>query len=87
MAGPLLVGLACGFIGGSRLLVVVAPVAGIAAFEARGRAVLADEWFELLQAPAKERIMFERSGHRPSFEESAAFAELMRRVRDETGAR
>jgi hypothetical protein len=57
------------------------------AFEARGRAVLADEWFALLQAPAKERIVFERSGHRPSFEEPATFAELMRRVRDETGAR
>ena len=42
--------------------------------EARGRAVLADEWFAMLKAPAKERIVFENSGHRPSFEEPAAFA-------------
>ena len=52
--------------------------------EARGRAVLADEWFELLDAPSKERIVFEGSGHRPSFEEPGRFAQLMRRVRDET---
>ncbi len=52
--------------------------------EARGRAVLADEWFELLDAPTKEAIVFEHSGHRPSFEEPGRFAELMRRVRDET---
>jgi pimeloyl-ACP methyl ester carboxylesterase len=68
-----------------RLEVPVHMVVG--AFEARGRAVLADEWFALLEAPAKDRVVFERSGHRPSFEEPAAFAELMRRVRDETGAR
>ena len=49
-----------------------------------GRAVLADEWFDLLEAPAKERIVFEDSGHRPSFEEPGRYAELMRRVRDET---
>ena len=52
--------------------------------EARGRAVLADEWFQLLDAPSKERIVFEGSGHRPSFEEPGRFAQLMRRVRDET---
>ena len=52
--------------------------------EARGRAVLADEWFDLLDAPTKERIVFEDSGHRPSFEEPGRYAELMRRVRDET---
>jgi len=67
-----------------RLEVPVYVVAG--AHEARGRAVLSDEWFAALQAPSKERIVFERSGHRPSFEEPAAFAELMRRVRDETAA-
>ena len=55
--------------------------------EARGRSVLADEWFELLDAPTKERIVFEHSGHRPSFEEPGRFAELMRRVHDETYAR
>ncbi|MEZ4596770.1 MAG: alpha/beta hydrolase [Chloroflexota bacterium] len=54
------------------------------AHEARGRAVLADEWFRLLDAPSKEWIVFEHSGHRPSFEEPAMFAEVMTRVRDET---
>jgi proline iminopeptidase len=54
--------------------------------EARGRAVLADEWFGMLKGPAKERIVFENSGHRPSFEEPAAFAKLMIRILDETYA-
>ena len=57
----------------------------VGAHEARGRAVLADEWFAMLQAPAKERVVFEHSGHRPQFEEPAAFAALMRRVAAETG--
>jgi proline iminopeptidase len=54
------------------------------AHEARGRAVLAEEWFEMLAAPTKEWIVFEHSGHRPSFEEPAKFADVMTRVRDET---
>jgi hypothetical protein len=54
------------------------------AHEARGRAVLAAEWFEMLEAPSKEWVMFERSGHRPSFEQPADFVDLMLRVRDET---
>jgi len=54
----------------------------VGAHEARGRAVLADEWFEMLEAPVKERIVFERSGHRPSFEEPARFGDVMREVRD-----
>ena len=45
--------------------------------EARGRAVLANEWFEMLEAPSKEMIIFEHSGHRPLFEEPAAFASVM----------
>ncbi len=52
--------------------------------EARGRAVLAEEWFEMLQAPLKERIIFEHSGHRPLFEEPARFVEVMTKVLDET---
>jgi pimeloyl-ACP methyl ester carboxylesterase len=51
--------------------------------EARGRAVLANEWFEMLQAPSKEMIIFEHSGHRPPFEEPASFAEVMKMVMDE----
>lgn len=50
-------------------------------YEARGRSVLAYEWFEKLSAPAKEMILFDHSGHRPLFEEPAAFAEVMRAVR------
>jgi pimeloyl-ACP methyl ester carboxylesterase len=57
----------------------------IGAHEARGRAVLADEWFSMLDAPSKERVVFEHSGHRPQFEEPAAFADLMRRVVADTG--
>jgi proline iminopeptidase len=45
--------------------------------EARGRAELADAWFAQLQAPSKERIVFERSGHRPMFEEPDRFFEVM----------
>ncbi len=52
----------------------------VGAHEARGRAVLAREWFERLEAPSKELVVFEHSGHRPSFEEPAAFAELMGNV-------
>jgi pimeloyl-ACP methyl ester carboxylesterase len=52
--------------------------------EARGRAVLANEWFDTLDAPSKEKIILERSGHRPNFDEPAAFASLMSRVLDET---
>ena len=54
------------------------------AHEARGRATLAEEWFALLDAPTKDWIVFEHSGHRPSFEEPARFAEVMTRVRTET---
>jgi pimeloyl-ACP methyl ester carboxylesterase len=52
--------------------------------EARGRAALAKEWFETLAAPYKERIVFEHSGHRPLFEEPAAFAAVMQMVLENT---
>ncbi|MBX3029330.1 MAG: alpha/beta hydrolase [Chloroflexi bacterium] len=65
----------------TRLDVPVYLVAG--AHEARGRAVLADAWFAMLDAPHAERVVFEHSGHRPSFEEPAAFATLMERIREE----
>ena len=56
----------------------------IGKYEARGRAVLAREWFEMLDAPTKEMVVFERSGHRTLFEEPAAFAEVMQRVLEAT---
>lgn len=52
--------------------------------EARGRAVLANEWFEIVNAPSKERVVFPGSGHRPNFERPAMFADLMARVLEET---
>lgn len=48
--------------------------------EARGRAVLAEEWFEMLDAPGKYRVVFEGAGHRANFDRPAEFAELMARV-------
>jgi pimeloyl-ACP methyl ester carboxylesterase len=56
----------------------------IGAHEARGRAVLAQAWFEKLEAPHKEWILFENSGHRPLFEEPGAFAEMMLKVLEDT---
>lgn len=49
-------------------------------YEARGRTVLTNEWFDQLDAPAKQRIVFDASGHRPSFEQPADFARLMQDV-------
>jgi len=52
--------------------------------EARGRAVLANQWFDVLDAPSKEMIIFEHSGHRPLFEEPAEFAAAVAEVLDAT---
>ena len=52
--------------------------------ETRGRAIPANEWFEALEAPTKERIIFEHSGHRPQFEEPDVFAAHISRMLDET---
>jgi proline iminopeptidase len=46
-------------------------------YEARGRAEPAEEWFAELEAPSKELIVFERSGHRPMFEEPDRFVEVL----------
>ncbi len=48
--------------------------------EARGRSVLAEEWFGLLQAPHKELVVLDTSGHRPIFEQPEEFHEVMVRV-------
>jgi pimeloyl-ACP methyl ester carboxylesterase len=45
--------------------------------EARGRAVLATAWFDRLQAPSKQLIIFAGSGHRPLFEEPDRFHSVM----------
>jgi pimeloyl-ACP methyl ester carboxylesterase len=56
----------------------------VGAHEARGRAMLAEEWFGMPDAPAKTRIEFAHSGHRPLFEEPAEFVAVMQRVLEET---
>jgi pimeloyl-ACP methyl ester carboxylesterase len=48
--------------------------------EARGRAVLAEEWFAMVEAPSKESFIFEGSGHRAHFDRPDAFAEVMGHV-------
>jgi len=48
--------------------------------EAPGRAVLANEWFAQLQAPAKKLIVLETSGHRPLFEQPEEFHDIMTRT-------
>jgi pimeloyl-ACP methyl ester carboxylesterase len=66
-----------------RLEVPVYLVAG--AHELSARADPAREWFDLLDAPAKEWIGFEQSGHTPQFEQFPRFREEMRRIVAETG--
>lgn len=46
-------------------------------YEAAGRETLAREWFELLSAPSKQYVVFQNSGHNPTFDEPGRFAELM----------
>ncbi|NCT90487.1 alpha/beta hydrolase [Cellulomonas sp. APG4] len=58
-----------------RLEVPVLLVQG--AYEADGRAVLAEEWFAGLEAPSKELVMCDHSGHTPHLDEPGRFAELM----------
>jgi pimeloyl-ACP methyl ester carboxylesterase len=49
-------------------------------YEARGRAELAADWFAQLQAPTKQLITFELSGHRPFVEEPERFHDVMTRT-------
>jgi pimeloyl-ACP methyl ester carboxylesterase len=49
-------------------------------YEARGRAIPAQAWYEILEAPHKEWIIFENSGHRTLFEEPGAFSDVMKSV-------
>jgi proline iminopeptidase len=50
------------------------------AHEARGRAAPARAWFEALDAPSKQLVVMDTSGHRPLFEQPAEFATTMRQV-------
>jgi proline iminopeptidase len=48
--------------------------------EAAGRETLAREWFDLLAAPSKSYITFQRSGHDPPYDEPGHFADLMTEI-------
>ncbi|MDT0164923.1 alpha/beta hydrolase [Actinotalea sp. AC32] len=52
--------------------------------EARGRAVLAQEWFAGLEAPSKELVTFDSSGHTPHLDEPGRFADLMAELKART---
>jgi pimeloyl-ACP methyl ester carboxylesterase len=52
--------------------------------EARGRAVPAEEWFALVDAPHKEMVTFEGAGHRAHFDRPGEFADLMEQVLADT---
>jgi len=54
--------------------------------EARGRAVLATEWFEMLKAPSKEAFIFDGSGHRANFDRPGEFAEVMAHVLEQNSS-
>ncbi|WP_372595253.1 alpha/beta fold hydrolase [Actinotalea sp.] len=47
------------------------------AHEAPGRATLALEWFDALQAPGKQLVVFDRSGHTPQRDEPGRFADFL----------
>jgi proline iminopeptidase len=46
-------------------------------YEARGRSEPADEWFQLLDAPIKTKVVFELSGHRALFQQPELFHQVM----------
>jgi pimeloyl-ACP methyl ester carboxylesterase len=46
-------------------------------FEAPGRLGPAKQWFDILDAPTKQWITFDTSGHRPLFEQPDLFSQLM----------
>jgi pimeloyl-ACP methyl ester carboxylesterase len=46
--------------------------------------VLTEQYFSMIDAPEKHIVWFENSAHFPFYEEPAAFAQQMRRVRDAT---
>lgn len=49
-------------------------------YEAAGREILAREWFDLLEAPRKEYLVLENSGHTPPSDEPGKFADLMSQI-------
>lgn len=45
--------------------------------EADGRARLCDEWYPMIEAPTKDVVILQTSGHRPLFEQPHEFVEYM----------
>jgi pimeloyl-ACP methyl ester carboxylesterase len=45
--------------------------------EAPGRADLFDEWYAVVSAPVKDRVVFATSGHRPMFEQPEEFVDYL----------
>jgi pimeloyl-ACP methyl ester carboxylesterase len=54
------------------------------AHEAPGRAEPARQWFNLLEAPSKDLVIFDTSGHRPLWEQPDQFHDLMTTVLTQT---
>jgi pimeloyl-ACP methyl ester carboxylesterase len=50
------------------------------AYEVPGRSTLAHEWFDMLDAPSKQLVVFDRSGHTPQRDEPGRFADYLRDV-------
>lgn len=48
--------------------------------------MLANEWFDMLDAPSKERVIFDGAGHRAHFDQPERFADLMATVKNDTYA-
>ncbi len=53
--------------------------------EARGREVLAREWFATVEAPLKKSVVFDGAGHRSHVDRPDLFADFMRSVVLELG--
>lgn len=47
------------------------------AHEARGRTVLFDQWYPMIDAPIKDQTVLATSGHRPLWEQPDAFVDYM----------
>jgi proline iminopeptidase len=47
------------------------------AHEARGRAQVFDEWYPMVEAPAKDLVVLDTSGHRPLWEQPDPFVDYM----------
>jgi len=54
--------------------------------EARGRAEIASEWFDILDATSKEEFILQDSGHRAHFDRPGDFADVMAHVLEQSSS-